>query len=125
MFPEIREQTDERMDKIDEIWRGLMLRLSYYLVPPTPDEEQGSHFKDVDTRSFVSYSFSFANLFAKLSRPGDIEVILNRHRVRLPPFSSLRWNAPTKIKLSHELTFLLTANLLHISIQKLLKSMDK
>ena len=47
MFPEIREQTDEKMDKIDEIWRGLMLRLSYFLIPPTPEEEQNAQETDV------------------------------------------------------------------------------
>ena len=39
MFPEIREQTDKKLDEIDELWRELMLRLSYYLVPPNPTKK--------------------------------------------------------------------------------------
>jgi len=35
----------------------------------------------------------------------------------------LGWNAPTEIKLIHELTFLLASNPLNMLMQKLLKSM--
>jgi len=38
-------------------------------------------------------------------------------------YYNLGWNAPTKIKIIREITFLLTTNLLHILMQKLLKSM--
>ena len=40
MFSELQKDADDKMDCVDDLWRQLMLRLSYYILPTSDKQSQ-------------------------------------------------------------------------------------